>query len=530
MHMHRYITVFVPIAAVLLSSCVSSGAVNKPEKMELVGVESSKLDLSRHTLYHAAGNEAVSYTRTLYINSTPYGDVLFFFFNDAGPSLRVVQILFRQKKVTVPRLPFTDIPEMMKQQSKPLEVLPIQPGPESEGLMQFVSIDPPLYGRLVFNQRQTQENRVVNRIVDGLHSWSFEIVHTESFSSILLLLRVSEQKRINDRLGEQSGFKGQFLAYFEVHPEEIENVLTQTEILTPDLAHVFVKQRPQPENLFPVFASLVGKISIEDWANLLSIGEVVPSELDRYFSQSHQGSSYPVSHICSFYKKHMRGRRGTEPDSFISDKVVDCIIQGNERDVLASFVELFPSHPERDRAARKYVDLSKSVPQAIEAADRYPVLEDVADKKAASLARTEDDYVAYLEAFPSGTSVSEVRQALAEVVYACDSMESCIGKGRKYPQLKEFAQAKATTLVETQGDGRKFLKEWPHGYYASVVEDAMSRLEVLEQQRIQEEMERRRSGIGGFFANPGEHIVQGILDLPNVFNDLVNYATKDIRK
>ena len=191
------------------------------------------------------------------------------------------------------------------------------------------------------------------------------------------------------------------MAYFEVHPEEIENVLTQTEILTPDLAHVFVKQRPQPENLFPVFASLVGKISIEDWANLLSIGEVVPSELDRYFSQSHQGSSYPVSHICSYYKKHMRGSRGTEPDSFISDKVVDCIIQGNERDLLASFVELFPSHPERDRAAGKYVDLSESVAQAIEAAGRFSETRSLAEQTAVRLISNFADVEAFAQFFRS---------------------------------------------------------------------------------------------------------------------------------
>ena len=85
-----------------------------------------------------------------------------------------------------------------------------------------------------------------------------------------------------------------------------------------------------------------------------------------------------------------------------------------ERSEIPGLLDLVPTIHTRTDLLARYMDGCKSTDEAIETMRRYPETKEQADRRAASLARSLADYEAYVDAFPDGIRVREMRRKIDE--------------------------------------------------------------------------------------------------------------------
>lgn len=105
------------------------------------------------------------------------------------------------------------------------------------------------------------------------------------------------------------------------------------------------------------------------------------------------------------------------PESALAEAVAVRLCDRLKRDEIPEFVALFPSLKNQHELKLRYLGSCRTTTEAIEVLHRYPELELDAERRAASLAHSEEEYRAYLAAFPEGASAQDIQHRLRSIMH-----------------------------------------------------------------------------------------------------------------
>ncbi len=109
--------------------------------------------------------------------------------------------------------------------------------------------------------------------------------------------------------------------------------------------------------------------------------------------------------------------RLTFPGSIHTDTIAVRVSDRLKRDEIPEFLAMFPMIRNLPDLKLRYITSSPTTIEAIRAMRRYPELEAVAERQAAQLAESPEDYRAYLIAFPDGPAAKELRARMHAELY-----------------------------------------------------------------------------------------------------------------
>lgn len=109
------------------------------------------------------------------------------------------------------------------------------------------------------------------------------------------------------------------------------------------------------------------------------------------------------------------------PESSLTDGIAVRLRDRLEHNEIPEFIRLFPDVDSRHDLKRRYLAMAATTAEAIDALHRFPEIRADADRRAAQLAGSAEEYRAYLGAFPDGQFAAEISRRLRAEIRAAQS-------------------------------------------------------------------------------------------------------------